>query len=68
MHPMKTNRYEVEASELDEAGLGVGVSGDRRVHVTDLLPGERAEVAIDHHSPHKAEAWGHIVAFYGIEC
>ncbi len=62
---MKTNRYEVEASELDEAGLGVGVSGDRRVHVTDLLPGERAEVAIDHHSPHKAEAWGHIVRRIG---
>ena len=62
---MKSNRCEVEASELDEAGLGVGTAGDRSVHVTDLLPGERAEVAIDHHSPHKAEAWGHIVRRIG---
>jgi 23S rRNA (uracil1939-C5)-methyltransferase len=66
-NPMKSNRAEVEASELDEAGHGVGLAGDRRVHVTDLLSGERAEVAIDHHSPHKAEAWGRIVRRTGPE-
>jgi 23S rRNA (uracil1939-C5)-methyltransferase len=33
--------------------------------VTDLLPGERAEVAIDHESPHKPEAWGRIVRRLG---
>ncbi|MDX2093425.1 MAG: 23S rRNA (uracil(1939)-C(5))-methyltransferase RlmD [Kofleriaceae bacterium] len=62
---MNSNRCEVTASELDEAGLGVGVDAGLRVHVTDLLPGERAEVAIDHRSPHKAEAWGRIVRRIG---
>src|SRR5689334_2269099 len=58
---MKSNRVEVTAFELDEAGLGVGaVAGGMRVHVADLLPGERAEVTIDHKSPHKAEAWGRV--------
>lgn len=58
---MKTNRCQVTATSLDEAGCGVGTSDGVRVHVTDLLPGERAEVAIDHASPHRAEAWGRIV-------
>lgn len=62
---MKSNRCEVAATELDEAGQGVGTIEPLRVHVIDLLPGERAEVAIDHHSPHKAEAWGHIVRRLG---
>jgi len=64
---MKSNRCEVTATELDDAGLGVGPSAGpaRRVHVADLLPGESAEVMIDHHSPHKAEAWGHVVRRIG---
>ena len=65
---MKSNRCEVTATELDEAGLGVGLdaeTGRHRVHVADLLPGERAEVVIDHASPHKAEAWGHILRRLG---
>jgi 23S rRNA (uracil1939-C5)-methyltransferase len=62
---MNSNRCEVTASELDDAGLGVGADAGLRVHVTDLLPGERAEVAIDHRSPHKAEAWGRIVRRIG---
>jgi 23S rRNA (uracil1939-C5)-methyltransferase len=58
-------RCEVTATELDEAGYGVGASEGRRVHALDLLPGERAEVAIDHASPHRAEAWGRIVRRLG---
>ena len=62
---MNRARCEVTASSLDDAGLGVGLSEGVRVHVTDLLPGERAEVAIDHESPHKPEAWGRIVRRLG---
>lgn len=63
---MKSNRTEVTASELDEGGLGVGaVPGGLRVHVPDLLPGERAEVTIDHKSPHKPEAWGRVTRRIG---
>ncbi|MBL0212993.1 MAG: 23S rRNA (uracil(1939)-C(5))-methyltransferase RlmD [Myxococcales bacterium] len=62
---MKSNRCEVEATELDDAGAGVGPTTNRVVHVPNLLPGERAEVAIDHLSPHKAEAWGHVVRRLG---
>ena len=62
---MKSQRCEVTATELDEAGFGVGLSAGRRIHVADLLPGERAEVAIDHASPHKPEGWGRIVRRIG---
>ncbi len=62
---MTAHRCEVLATELDDAGAGVGVADGRRVHVADLLAGERAEVAIDHASPHKAEAWGRIVRRLG---
>src|SRR5262245_16733203 len=53
------------ATSLDEAGCGVGDGDGVRVHVADLLPGESAEVAIDHASPHRAEAWGRIVRRLG---
>jgi 23S rRNA (uracil1939-C5)-methyltransferase len=60
------NRTEVTATALDEAGSGVGSDGVKlAIHVTDLLPGERAEVQLDHTSPHKPEAWGHIVRRLG---
>lgn len=62
---MKSNRCEVAALELDDAGAGVGPTANRVVHVADLLPGERAEVAIDHQSPHTPDAWGHIVRRLG---
>ncbi|MFN0248066.1 MAG: 23S rRNA (uracil(1939)-C(5))-methyltransferase RlmD [Kofleriaceae bacterium] len=62
---MKSNRTELTATELDEAGLGVGTVAGVRVHVADLLPGESAEVAIDHRSPHKPEAWGHVLRRLG---
>lgn len=59
------NRCEVEATTLDDSGAGVGLAGTTSVHVGDLLPGERAEVAIDHHSPHKPQAWGRIIKRIG---
>jgi len=59
------NKCQVTAASLDETGHGVGLAEGIRVHVADLLPGERAEVAIDHTSPHKPEAWGRIVRRLG---
>lgn len=59
-------KCDVTASSLDSAGFGVGASGGMRVHVADLLPGERAEVAIDHVSPHRSEAWARIVRRLGL--
>ena len=55
----------VEATTLDEHGNGVGDAGGIATHVGDLLPGERAEVAIEHKSPHHAAAWGHVVRRIG---
>jgi 23S rRNA (uracil1939-C5)-methyltransferase len=63
--PMKSNRCEVTATSLDEAGHGVGPAGKRLIHVADLLVGERAEVMIDHASPHAPDAWGHLVRRLG---
>jgi 23S rRNA (uracil1939-C5)-methyltransferase len=65
MSAPQPNRCEVEATTLDDSGAGVGLAGATEVHVGDLLPGERAEVAIDHHSPHKPQAWGRIVRRIG---
>ena len=62
---MATTRCELTAASLDEAGAGVGDADGVRVHVVDLLPGERAEVAIDHESPHRAVAWGRVVRRLG---
>src|ERR1044071_418021 len=58
-------RFELQVTSLDEAGAGIGASGAIAVHVADLLPGERAEVVIDHFSPHRPEAWGRIVKRVG---
>jgi 23S rRNA (uracil1939-C5)-methyltransferase len=62
---MAGGRCEVIATVLDDAGAGVGTSDGRQVHAVDLLPGERAEVAIDHTSPHRPEAWARIVRRLG---
>jgi 23S rRNA (uracil1939-C5)-methyltransferase len=62
-------RCEVQATALDDAGHGTGPEADaepRTIHVVDLLPGERAEVQIDHASPHRAEAWGHVTRRIGL--
>jgi 23S rRNA (uracil1939-C5)-methyltransferase len=66
MASAQPHRCEVQAVTLDDTGAGVGVSGALTVHVGDLLPGERAEIAIDHRSPHKPEAWGRIVRRLGM--
>ncbi|MCB9563665.1 MAG: 23S rRNA (uracil(1939)-C(5))-methyltransferase RlmD [Kofleriaceae bacterium] len=52
---------EVVAAGLDDAGAGVGVVDGAEYHVPDLLPGERARVAIEHKSPHGQRAWARIV-------
>jgi 23S rRNA (uracil1939-C5)-methyltransferase len=63
---VSAQRTEVTAVGLDEGGHGVGTDPAKcAIHVQDLLPGERAEVQIDHRSPHKAEAWAHIVRRLG---
>lgn len=62
---MSAQRLDVTATRLDDAGLGVVEYGERTLHVVDLLPGERAEVVIDHASPHRAEAWARIVKRVG---
>jgi 23S rRNA (uracil1939-C5)-methyltransferase len=61
-------RCDVEAIALDDSGAGIGVADGLDVHVGDLLPGERAEVAITHRSEHKPEAWGRIVKRLGPTC
>src|SRR5215813_7601687 len=65
MAPDQATRCELQITGLDEAGAGIGASGAVAVHVADLLPGERAEVVIDHFSPHRPEAWGRIVKRIG---
>ncbi|MEJ7604400.1 MAG: 23S rRNA (uracil(1939)-C(5))-methyltransferase RlmD [Kofleriaceae bacterium] len=60
-----TARLEVLAAWLDDTGAGVGMAGERQIHVADLLPGERAEVVIDHASPHAPTAWAHITRRLG---
>jgi 23S rRNA (uracil1939-C5)-methyltransferase len=69
--PLKANRRrgplvgEIEARAIDEDGRGVGRAGDLEIRVADLLPGERAEVAVEHESRHRARAWGSIVCRTG---
>ena len=62
---MKPKRCDVAATLLDDTGRGVGSVDGARIHVADLLPGERAEVEIEHASPHRAEAWGRVVRRLG---
>ncbi|HPH67035.1 MAG TPA: 23S rRNA (uracil(1939)-C(5))-methyltransferase RlmD [Kofleriaceae bacterium] len=62
---MDRNRCELLATELDEYGAGVGSTGDLRVHVPELLPGERGLVQLQHRSPHRNEAWGTLLRLVG---
>lgn len=48
------------AERLDDDGRGVGTAGGLELHVADLLPGETAEVEIDHRSRHRQQAWATI--------
>lgn len=63
---MDPHRVEVTASSLDPQGAGVGVAAECQVHVSDLLPGERALVTIDHRSPHRQVAWGTVLRRIGL--
>jgi 23S rRNA (uracil1939-C5)-methyltransferase len=65
MSSAQPTRCELSATALDDSGGGVGLSEATAVHVPDLLPGERAEVAIDHVSPHRPEAWGRVLRRIG---
>ncbi len=61
-HLTMARKLEVTATWLDDDGRGVGDAGGRQVHVADLLPGERAEVVIEHQSPHRPQSWAQISA------
>src|SRR5215470_13035625 len=65
MSSAQATRCELQATALDETGAGIGASGAISVHVGDLLPGERAEVVVEHFSPHRPEAWGRIIKRVG---
>ena len=70
---MNGNRCNVLATALDETGAGVctvegpapGGDAALELHIGDLLPGERAEVMLDHRSPHKPIGWGHVLRKLG---
>src|SRR5206468_3895853 len=47
----------VRAEALDRHGAGVGLVNGTEVHVAGLLPGEEADVVIEHRSPHARVAW-----------
>src|SRR5215467_12576660 len=65
MSSPQPTRCELAATALDDSGAGVGVANQTRVHVADLLPGERAEVIVDHVSPHRPEAWARLLRRIG---
>ena len=52
----------LEVAALDDEGRGVATHDARSVHVPGALPGERAEVIIEHASAHRAESFGRLVA------
>ena len=58
----------ITAVDIDDRGCGVGYAegggrgpGSVEIRTLDLLPGERAEVEIEHVSPHRASAWARLV-------
>lgn len=54
----------VEGVSLDERGAGVAEADQHRLHVTGLLPGERARAVVEHVSPHRRQgrrqAWARL--------
>jgi 23S rRNA (uracil1939-C5)-methyltransferase len=55
----------LQVADLDEAGLGVGRVRGMALAVPDALPGEQAEVVVEHLSPHRAQAWGRMLRRVG---
>jgi 23S rRNA (uracil1939-C5)-methyltransferase len=65
-HGLRTGEHlRLHVTELDEAGLGVGRVGELDVAVPDVLPGEQAEIVVEHLSPHRARAWGRVLQRVG---
>jgi 23S rRNA (uracil1939-C5)-methyltransferase len=62
---MERNRVDVTAVGLDPQGAGIALVPDGELHVTNLLPGERAIASIDHRSPHREVAWGDVLRRIG---
>jgi 23S rRNA (uracil1939-C5)-methyltransferase len=58
-------RLRLDVTDLDETGLGVGRVREVDVAVPDVLPGERAEIVVEHSSPHRARAWGRVLQRVG---
>jgi 23S rRNA (uracil1939-C5)-methyltransferase len=58
-------KLRVTAQFLAEDGRGIAQVADMEVHVSDLLPGEEADVLIDHRSKHHKRAWAHIAERVG---
>lgn len=56
----KGDTVEVTADRLDADGRGVGTCGEIRLHVSELLPGERGVAIVEHVSPHHPEAWARL--------
>jgi len=56
----KDDKVELTVDRLDADGRGVGDCGHVRVHVADLLPGERGRAVVEHMSPHRPQAWGRL--------
>ena len=55
----------LRVTDLDQAGLGVGRVREVDVAVLDVLPGEQAEVVIEHLSRHRNRAWGRVLQRMG---
>lgn len=58
-------RFVIQAERLDPSGAGVGRYERWTVMAGDLLPGESAEVIVEHASPHRPVAWARVVERVG---
>jgi 23S rRNA (uracil1939-C5)-methyltransferase len=55
-------RLRLRADALDDSGAGVATAPDGApVHVAGLLPGEEADVAVVHRSPHSGARWTRVL-------
>jgi 23S rRNA (uracil1939-C5)-methyltransferase len=56
---------EVDITELDDEGSGVGRVEARELHVAGALPGERVRACVEHESPHGPRAWATLRGLVG---
>jgi 23S rRNA (uracil-5-)-methyltransferase RumA len=64
------DRITLRPEGLDGRGAGLALVDSMRVHVAGLLPGEEAEVLVEHVSPHRGgdgigEAWARVLRISG---